>query len=201
MNAHPTFGRYAENAVEKLCAEQWQAHECTMCQGTGRRLRLVPNLSRERQENTRHPTPDSRSPPDSIVVSVPSYGKSSSRPGFPQYIIRRIEELVAKHLEGGVSVAELASSQGYSPSHFCRMFRGSFGVPPHTYLIRRRVAVAQQLLTRTDLALADIALKTGFSDQSHLSRSFRRFAGIAPRAYRALTRTFADGGATAASTV
>jgi AraC-like DNA-binding protein len=201
MDAHPMFNRYAEIAVEKLCAEQWQAHECTMCQGTGRLLRSVPNLSRERQGDNSLPSLDSRSSLDSIVVSLASYGKSSPHPGFPQYMIRRIEEVVAKHLEGGVSVTDLASSQGYSPSHFCRMFRRSFGVPPHTYLIRRRVAVAQHLLTRTDLALVDIAIKTGFSDQSHLSRSFRRFAGISPRSYRALTRKFAEGDATAASTV
>jgi len=69
------------------------------------------------------------------------------------------------------------------------MFRRSFGITPHTYVMRRRVAVAQQLLTRTDLGLVDIALKAGFCDQSHLSRSFRRFSGLPPRAYRALLRT------------
>jgi transcriptional regulator GlxA family with amidase domain len=62
------------------------------------------------------------------------------------------------------------------------------------------VAVAQQLLRRTDLGLVDIALKAGFCDQSHLSRSFRRFAGLPPRAYRALLRTFPDGDATRAAT-
>jgi AraC-like DNA-binding protein len=46
----------------------------------------------------------------------------------------------------------------------------------------------------------DIALKAGFCDQSHLSRSFRRFAGLPPRAYRALLRSFPDGGATVPAT-
>ena len=88
--------------------------------------------------------------------------------GFPKYIIQRIEELVEKHLEGGVVVAEISSRLGYSPSHFFRMFRRSFGITPHTYVMRRRLAVAQKLLTRTDLGLVDIALKAGFCDQSHL---------------------------------
>jgi AraC-like DNA-binding protein len=127
-------------------------------------------------------------------------GKTSLRAGFPRYMIRRIEELVGKHLEGGVGVTEISSHLGYSPSHFFRMFRRSFGITPHTYVMRRRVAVAQQLLTRTDLGLVDIALKAGFCDQSHLSRSFRRFAGLPPRAYRALLRTFPDGGAAVAAT-
>jgi transcriptional regulator GlxA family with amidase domain len=48
--------------------------------------------------------------------------------------------------------------------------------------------MAQLLLTRTDLRLAEVALKAGFCDQSHLSRSFRQFAGLPPRAYRVLSR-------------
>jgi AraC-like DNA-binding protein len=200
MAAHPMFDRYAEIPVEKICAEQRQAHECTMCQGTGRLLSTVQNLSRERQRNTRVPSLDSRSPLNSMVPSAASYGKSSPRLGFPKYMIRKIEELVAKRLEGGVSVAELAHSLAYSPSHLRRMFRRSFGVPPHAYVIQRRVAAAQHLLTQTDLTLVDIAMKAGFADQSHLSRSFRRFAGIAPRAYRSLTRALADVDPGAAST-
>jgi transcriptional regulator GlxA family with amidase domain len=59
--------------------------------------------------------------------------------------------------------------------------------------------VAQQLLTRTDLGLVDIAMQAGFCDQSHLSRCFRRFAGLPPRAYRALLRTFPEGDASRSS--
>ena len=166
MAANPTFGLYTELPVDKIRAQQWQGHECTMCRGTGR----VPNA------------------------------KTSQRAGFPRYMMRRIEELVGEHLEGGVGIAEMSSRLGYSSSHFFRMFRRSFGITPHTYVMRRRVAVAQQLLRRTDLGLVDIALKAGFCDQSHLSRSFRRFAGLPPRAYRALLRTFPDGDATVAAT-
>jgi AraC family transcriptional regulator len=110
----------------------------------------------------------------------------ATRSGFPKYLMRRIEELVDTRLDERGSVTDLASTVGYSPSHFFRMFRRSFGVTPHAYVMRRRLAVAQYLLTRTDLCLADVALKAGFSDQSHLSRTFRRFAGIPPRAFRAL---------------
>jgi AraC-like DNA-binding protein len=184
MAANPTFGLCTEFPVDKISAKQWQGYVCTMCQGTGKAL------------NARHPgnaasaSLDSRRPLDSIVVSLANYGKTSQRPGFPMYMIRRIEELVEKHLEDGADVTEISSRLGYSPSHFFRMFRRSFGITPRTYVMRRRVAIAQQLLTRTDLSLVDIALKAGFCDQSHLSRSFRRFAGIPPRAYRALLRTY-----------
>ena len=63
--------------------------------------------------------------------------------GLPEVHHSRIEELVEKHLEAGVGVAEISSRLGYSPSHFSRMFRRSFGITPHTYVMRRRLAVAQ----------------------------------------------------------
>lgn len=200
MAANPTFGPYTELPVHKIIAKRWRGYECTMCRGTGRVLNGMPNLRAGHPGNVGSTSIDSRRPLDSIVVSLASYGKTSQRTGFPRYMIRRIEELVGKHLEGGVGITEMSNLLGYSPSHFFRMFRRSFGITPHTYVMRRRVAVAQQLLTRTDLDLVDIALKAGFCDQSHLSRSFRRFAGLPPRAYRALLRTFPDGDATAAAT-
>jgi transcriptional regulator GlxA family with amidase domain len=114
------------------------------------------------------------------------------RSGFPQYMVRRIVALVEGCLEGRTRTAELSGRIGYSPSHFSRLFRRSFGVSPHTYILRRRVALAQRLLTQTDLALAEIALKAGFSDQSHLSRTVRRFSGMPPRQFRAESRTELD---------
>jgi AraC-like DNA-binding protein len=200
MTANPTFGLYTELPVDTISATQWQGYECTMCRGTGKVLNAMPNLRAGHPGNVGRASINLRRPLDSIVVSLASCGKTSQRAGFPRYMIRRIEELVGKHLEGGVGITEMSSRLGYSPSHFFRMFRRSFGITPHTYVMRRRVAIAQQLLTRTDLGLVDIALKAGFCDQSHLSRSFRRVAGLPPRAYRALLRTFPDGDTTVAAT-
>jgi AraC family transcriptional regulator len=122
-------------------------------------------------------------------------GRISSSPsvaapctGFPRYMMRRIEELLNSRLEGRDSIAAIAGIIGYSPSHFFRMFRRSFGITPHTYLMRQRLAVAQHLLTGSDLCIADIALKAGFCDQAHLSRTFRKSTGTTPRAFRALNR-------------
>jgi AraC-like DNA-binding protein len=193
MAANATLSLYTERSVDRVRAKPWQSYECTMCHGTGRLLDTMPNLRAGHPRNAGSASQALPQPPDSIVVSLASFGKTSPTMGFPKYIIQRIEELVEKHLEGGVGVAEISSRLGYSPSHFFRMFRRSFGITPHTYVMRRRVAVAQKLLTRTDLGLVDIALKAGFCDQSHLSRNFRRFAGVPPRAYRAIHRVFPDG--------
>jgi AraC family transcriptional regulator len=84
------------------------------------------------------------------------------------------------HLGETISLDKLADVAGLSRSHFSRMFKQSKGVSPGNYLVRRRVERTMELLTGTDVSLAEIALTVGFSDQSHYSRSFRKHVGIWP---------------------
>ncbi len=104
--------------------------------------------------------------------------------GIPPRSLHRIKARIEEGLESGVDIGDLAKSLGYSLSHFFRLFRGAFGMPPHRYLMHRRISLAQQLLTQTDLNLAGIALKAGFADQSHLCRNFHRFIGLPPGEFR-----------------
>jgi AraC-like DNA-binding protein len=106
--------------------------------------------------------------------------------GIPPRLLGRIKEFIDEGLESGVDIEGLAKTFGYSVSHFFRMFRMSFGMPPHQYVMHRRIALAQELLTQTNLDLASIALKSGFADQSHLCRNFHRFIGFPPGAFRRL---------------
>jgi transcriptional regulator GlxA family with amidase domain len=69
---------------------------------------------------------------------------------------------------------------GLSRDHFARAFHQSVGMPPHSYLLRRRLDHVEQMLKETQLPLSQIALATGFSDQSHLARHFRRQTGMSP---------------------
>jgi AraC family transcriptional regulator len=65
--------------------------------------------------------------------------------------------------------------------HFARQFKAATGLPPHQYVIARRVERAKQLLQAgTDLSLADVALRAGFSDQSQFSHHFKRLVGVTP---------------------
>jgi AraC-like DNA-binding protein len=121
---------------------------------------------------------------ESIASSSASPANRSESFGLPTRIVQRIGEFVDARLESGIDVGELASRMGYSPAHFSRMFKRSFGITPHTYVMRRRLTLARELIARTELALAEVALKAGFSDQSHLCRSFRQFFGLSPRAFR-----------------
>jgi AraC-like DNA-binding protein len=106
------------------------------------------------------------------------------RGGLPARMLRSIEEYIDLHLEKDLSVDELASHLGISTSYFARSFRSSVGLAPHAYVMRRRLLRAQELLVSTDLPLIDIALATGFADQSHFCRRFHRMTGMPPRVFR-----------------
>jgi AraC-like DNA-binding protein len=98
--------------------------------------------------------------------------------------LQRVREYVEEHLSENIELETLADIAGLSKWHFARAFKQSVGTPPHFYLVQRRLERAQELLAETDLPLAQIALKIGFSDQSHFSRRFRTLLGLTPRSFR-----------------
>jgi AraC-like DNA-binding protein len=106
------------------------------------------------------------------------------RGGLPARMLRCIEEYIDVHLEKDLSVEELASHLGISTSYFARLFVKSVGFAPHAYVMRRRLLHAQELLASTEVPLSDIALATGFADQSHFCRRFHEMTGVPPRAFR-----------------
>lgn len=104
--------------------------------------------------------------------------------GLAPYLLRRIQQHINTNLESRLRIEELAACAGMSVAHFSRMFSRSVGTSPHNYVMRRRLLRAQQLLCETRLNLTEIALSTGFADQSHFSRRFRDVVGLTPRAFR-----------------
>jgi AraC-like DNA-binding protein len=143
-----------------------------------------PDLSDSQLEYSNRVQLHSRPRMETIASLGDSRADTTEPRGLPARVRRRIDECIDAQLESRVDITELATSVGFSPSHFFRMFRKSFGMTPHSYIMRRRLSLAQELLTKTDLGLAEIALKAGFSDQSHFCRSFHRFTGLPPRAFR-----------------
>ena len=104
---------------------------------------------------------------------------------LPRRRLRAVVEYIEEHLDGGPSLAQLAAVVGLNPYHFARQFKAATGLPPHQYVIARRVERAKQLLQAgTDLSLAEVALHAGFSDQSQFSRHFKRLAGVTPGQFR-----------------
>lgn len=115
--------------------------------------------------------------------------RPAPRPGgLSSRQLRRARDYLEAHLAENVSLSEVAATCSLSAAHFARGFRLSVGMPPHRYLVHRRVARARELLARTRLPLSDIAVQCGFADQSHLSRVFRRVLGITPGSLRPTAR-------------
>jgi AraC-like DNA-binding protein len=106
------------------------------------------------------------------------------RGGLPPHARRRVREFIEAHLTENITIQVLAAIAGLSMFHFARTFKQSEGVTPHEYLVQRRVQRAQDLLTATNLSLAEVALAAGFTDQSHCARWFRQHVGVTPGRYR-----------------
>lgn len=95
-------------------------------------------------------------------------------------VLARLRDYVAAHLDGPIGVATLAAIAGRSEFNFIRVFTRSVGMTPHRYVVHQRLGHAARLVREGRLCLAQIAARTGFADQSHLSRWMRRVYGASP---------------------
>jgi AraC-like DNA-binding protein len=108
---------------------------------------------------------------------------------LPRGRLRAVVEYIEEHLDGRPTLEQLAAVVGLNPYHFARQFKAATGLPPHQYVIARRVERARQLLQAgTDLSLAEVALHAGFSDQSQFSHHFKRLVGVTPGQFRTPSR-------------
>lgn len=99
--------------------------------------------------------------------------------------VGQVTDFVLAHLEQDLSLSALAEQIGFSPYHFARQFRRTTGESPHQFVLSQRVERAKQLLQETELPLAQVALTSGFANQSHLTQAFKRALGLTPASYRA----------------
>ena len=92
-------------------------------------------------------------------------------------VLGRIRDYIMAHLEEPIEVATLAAIAGRSSFHFTRIFARTVGVTPHRYIVHLRLQCAIELIRDRQHGLAEIALRTIFSDQSHLTRWMQRVHG------------------------
>jgi AraC family transcriptional regulator len=97
---------------------------------------------------------------------------------------RRLLDYIDAHLAGPLSLGHLAALCSLSEYHFARMFRHSFGVPPHQYVLARRLARARRLLVESAHPLGEIGLMCGFASASHFTQRFRQALATTPGEYR-----------------
>lgn len=107
---------------------------------------------------------------------------------LPPMCLAKVKRYIEQHLAERVQLADLAAITRLSVSRFISAFRCSTGIPPYRYLVQRRVAAAAALIRETNRPLTDIAQETGFSDQSHLCRSFAQVLRMTPGNYRRMYR-------------
>jgi AraC family transcriptional regulator len=123
---------------------------------------------------------------------IHSYSTLSAPPprasgGLPARRLKLILDYIEENLAQPIALRQLGELAGISTRHFERAFRQAIGVPPHAYVLRKRVARAQNLLlSEPGLTIDEIAVRAGFSSSSHLSSTFHRQTGYSPTGFRRL---------------
>lgn len=112
--------------------------------------------------------------------------------GLTRRQLQRVTAFAQAHLDEAITLEDLAQQAGYSPYHFARLFRQATGESPYQFVLRQRVARAQQLLIESRSPLIEIAGACGFANQSHMTRIFRQQLGVTPRAYRRMVENSVD---------
>ncbi len=108
--------------------------------------------------------------------------KAAAAPGDPHRKVGAAKDFLAEDLSKKITLQDAADTVGLSRCHFLRVFKKAAGVPPHVYRTQRRIDTAKRFL-RKGMPLIDVALETGFTDQSHFTNKFRQFTGATPRQY------------------
>ena len=150
-------------------------------------------LMRELLDEARSGAPDGPLYAESLSCALIAYvsREHGNRKAFAQhegqlsYVGRkRVVAYIEANLGEELSVTMLAEVVGLSPHHFARIFTATFGLPPHRYVLQRRIESAHKMLTMSKKTLAEIAVDLGFCSHAHLTRVFRQFTGVTPSAVR-----------------
>jgi AraC family transcriptional regulator len=104
--------------------------------------------------------------------------------GLPSARLRQVLDYIEANLAGATSIHRLSEVVRMGPRQFERLFVQSMGLPPHRYILRRRIAGSKDLLLNSQLSLAEISDRLGFHNQAHFATTFRNKVGVAPSAFR-----------------
>lgn len=117
--------------------------------------------------------------PYQLALPYKPYGDSSI---LEQSVQAVAEQLLARPYAQW-SIEQMAAHSGYSPWYFLRSFQKITGMTPHAFRMQCRIRLLRSLL-RADTAAAQLAISTGFSDQSHMHKLFKRYHGITPKEFK-----------------
>lgn len=108
--------------------------------------------------------------------------------GLSPKALTLVKDYIHQHFDQSISIADLSDQANLSDFHLLRMFKQSTGFTPNDYVNHVRVEAVKQKLA-TDTALSQIAQECGFSNQSHMHRTFKKWAGVTPGQYRAIQKS------------
>jgi AraC family transcriptional regulator len=106
------------------------------------------------------------------------------RGGLSRSRLKRVVEYIDSNLGDDLQLHSLAEVAGLNLHHFAKAFKQSVGESPHQFVLRQRIERAKEFLRQSQLSVLEASARTGFVDQSHFSKVFRRFVGVAPSDYR-----------------
>lgn len=121
------------------------------------------------------------------LASAQSAGPVAGQPiagGLAPWQIKRLKSHIDARITERLCLDDLSALVRLSTSYFSAAFKRSFGVPPHNYIVARRVEFAKRQILSGDAPLCRVALDCGLADQAHLTRVFRRVTGTTPSAWR-----------------
>jgi AraC family transcriptional regulator len=110
-----------------------------------------------------------------------------AKPSTREEIYRRLgsaRDYIMAHLDSSLDLETISQTASLSPFHFHRLFKASFGVTPHDFLVEQRVAKAQRLLSKSSQSVTEIGWAVGFETPAAFSKFFSRSTGSSPSAYR-----------------
>jgi AraC family transcriptional regulator len=174
------------------------------CRGTPpQRLELRPFVTGEDlfitqtmlalEEDMRAGSPAGRLYGESLGTAVASHlvrkytdvtGDSREGTSLSSAMLSLVLQYIAENLETDLSLQDLADLVQTDVYRFLRFFKRCTGLPPHQYILRERIERAKSLLCNPTLPLTEVALRSGFADQSHFTNAFHRIMNLSPLAYR-----------------
>lgn len=124
-----------------------------------------------------------------LALRLANLGRDAPRRAVPlgglaPWQLRRLSDYMQEHLANDVSLSQLAQLADLSPSHLCRAFKQSTGLPPHRWQLLRRIDKARDLLACTQLSVTEVAAAVGYDDAGQFATAFRKSVGLTPSQYR-----------------
>ncbi|NSW90939.1 MAG: helix-turn-helix transcriptional regulator [Firmicutes bacterium] len=121
-----------------------------------------------------------------IVYLSRLYTKILSTSNTSFFDIATVVSYIESNFSEKINITKLAKMACLSRRHFCRVFKNSYNISPHNFILKLRIEKACSLLKQTEMNIMEISMEAGFNDSSYFARQFKSFTGMTPTSYRKL---------------